>query len=838
MPNNPVQFVTNGDDYIQDRDPGRKGEEKDFFEDRDADFRAHQDVLVQTLETINQAITRAGYGPATYVRVTLREAALAKSYRPNSALFTPDRFPCVGAGAIGEIFFFLPQVQFPELVARIHRAEVTVPVTTSRTGRVYRTTTRLRSEVGAIESIEILPANDKRLFSAAEAVQAFVDPSAFPGYQVELFEVPPLNAIETDRWGRRQLFESLFKLLTSLGNGTRSYLLPAVGRTPMLDVQLTRSPDEPALLDLSQLVTTSADLPTTVPEVDTSLDRHEAALDRLASHPLVRRIDPPVRLTLEQALRPTEARAFALPAPAPGSSYPKIGIIDSGVGAAFAAWTLGRFDHLTRDQVDAAHGSNVAGIVIAGQAANGPAIAPERDGCQVYDIALFPRLPFNFVYSGGFSDFLEEVEQGIREAKEEHGIRVFNMSINTWNAVQRHGYSTLAARLDAITDRLGVIIVNSAGNLKPADARTPWQNTPRDNLAYFAARTSPDTICQPTESVRGLSIGALNCPGGPQIAETPARYSRRGPGLQVGIKPDLVHYGGSGALVAGHPTGLISSKADGAAMHVCGTSFAAPLIARTLAELDLSTSHFLTPRTLRALAIHHAETPEPMTKRGLKDLARQFTGFGRPPSAAEMLETPDHRITMVFEGSLPKGADRPQIMRYEFAWPAALVDAATQACSGRVRMTLVYDPPLDPAFGAEFARVNLDAALKQQQPIPRKDGHPSFSDQTTMLGLPQTSGLPVRERALIDHGLKWWPTKKYVANLDGKGTSANWRLEISSLTRAEATFPAEGVPFALILTLEDESGTKPIFQTFRQYLQTRATAVTDIQVAHRVRQRA
>lgn len=115
-------------------------------------------------------------------------------------------------------------------------AEATVPVTTSRTGRVYRTTTRLRSEVGAIESIEILPATDKRLFSAAEAVQAFVDPSAFPGYQVELFEVPPLNAIETDRWGRRQLFESLFKLLTSLGNGTRSYLLPAVGRTPMLEV--------------------------------------------------------------------------------------------------------------------------------------------------------------------------------------------------------------------------------------------------------------------------------------------------------------------------------------------------------------------------------------------------------------------------------------------------------------------------------------------------------------------------------------------------------------------------------------------------------------------------
>ncbi len=112
-----------------------------------------------------------------------------------------------------------------------------------------------------------------------------------------------------------------------------------------------------------------------------------------------------------------------------------------------------------------------------------------------------------------------------------------------------------------------------------------------------------------------------------------------------------------------------------------------------------------------------------------------------------------------------------------------------------------------------------------------------------MLGLPKTGGLPVRERALIDHGLKWWPTKKYAANLTDNGTSANWRLEnwrleINSLTRAEATYPAEGVPFALILTIEDASGQRPIFQTFRQYLQTRPIAIDDIRTTYRIRQRA
>lgn len=568
MPNNPVQFVANGDDFIQDRDPGRKGEEKDFFEDRDSEFRAHQDRLVEAIEAINEAITLAGHGPATYVRVSLREAALAKSYRPNSALLTADRFPCVGAGAIGEMFFFLPQVQIPELIARIRKAEATVPVTTSKSGRVYRTTTRLRSEIGAFETIEILPAVDKRQFSAAVAVQAFLDPHTFPGYQVELFEVPPMRAIETDRWGRRQLFESLFHILLSLGDGARSFLLPDVGRTPMLEVQLTRSSDTATLADLREPVTLSASVPATTADVDASVDRHETALNQLAAHPLVRRIDPPVQFTLEQKDQPVAAKPFLLPTPVPGAAYPRIGVIDSGVSQELQAWTIGRFDHLKPAQVDAAHGTMVAGIIVAGQAANGPAIAPERDGCQIYDLALFPKLPFNLVYGGGFADFLEEVEQGIREAKDDHGVRIFNMSINTWNPVQRHSYSTLAARLDAIADRLGVLIVNSAGNLKHAEARSPWPKTPRDVLAYFAARTQPDTICQPTESVRGLSIGALNCPAGPQLADTPARYSRRGPGLQVGIKPDLVHYGGSGPLLADHPTGLISLKANGSAVHV------------------------------------------------------------------------------------------------------------------------------------------------------------------------------------------------------------------------------------------------------------------------------
>jgi len=40
-----------------------------------------------------------------------------------------------------------------------------------------------------------------------------------------------------------------------------------------------------------------------------------------------------------------------------------------------------------------------------------------------------------------------------------------------------------------------------------------------------------------------------------------------------------------------------------------------------------------------------------------------------------------------------------------------------------------------------------------------------------------------------------------------------------------------------VLTIEDPSGQKPIFQTFRRYLQVRGTQIDDIRTALRLRQR-
>src|SRR6202034_4106183 len=161
-----------------------------------------------------------------------------------------------------------------------------------------------------------------------------------------------------------------------------------------------------------------------------------------------------------------------------------------------------------------------------------------------------------------------------------------------------------------IQDQHGVLIVNSAGNLSGAEWRAPWPKTPRQALAALAARTSPDTIFMPCQSVRALAVGALNPPNSAHLEGAPTTYTRRGPGLRVGVKPDLAHYGGTGDTMMPQTTGLTSCNLTGHAIETRGTSFAAPLVAKTLASLDAITGGRLDTRTLRAFAVHSAVTPE------------------------------------------------------------------------------------------------------------------------------------------------------------------------------------------------------------------------------------
>ena len=111
--------------------------------------------------------------------------------------------------------------------------------------------------------------------------------------------------------------------------------------------------------------------------------------------------------------------AFPIPTRVPGATDPRVGVIDNGIGSALAPWTLGRIDHLTATQVDAVHGTNVAGILLAGQSANGPAIPPERGGRELHDGA-------------------EEMAGSICRRERRWGVATGAVSL-LWRSLARHG---------------------------------------------------------------------------------------------------------------------------------------------------------------------------------------------------------------------------------------------------------------------------------------------------------------------------------------------------------------------------------------------------------------
>ncbi|WP_404710804.1 S8 family peptidase [Sphingomonas sp. MMS24-J13] len=837
MANNPVQIVLNDNDYVVPPEPGKGGPPHDFFAGRDEEFAKHKAKLAGSIQRLASQLDAEITGRAGYVRVKLRDRALAKSHRPVRALFRPDLFPSVGAAGLGEIYYFAEANKLADLVNVVSEAEPQTNWVEKEDGSFEARPSVIRSEVGAVEDISIPDPVAKRRFDAQTAVAWLSDARTGGYYLLELFE-NPRDAERRDPQmaavpGERSLSGSLEALLRNLGRGIVAWRLPEAGGETPIALKLTAR-QAPALLSATRPPDTISS------EIDVDLNRHEEALNRLVQHPSVRRISLPLRVELSEAEGMPSDRVGALPARMPNIRYPKVGVIDSGLGPALEQWILGRHDYLDEDEVDREHGSFVGGLIVGAAGMNPELPGLEADGCELVDLALYPKGEFLDSYRNGFDDFLAEMDQAIGEAVRNHGIRVVNLSINAVSPVEADNYSYYAARLDKIADKHDVVIVNSAGNLSGNSLRAPWPKRPSDAVRYFAARTDPDTIFKPTESVRCISVGAINPPGCNLHREgLPTTYTRRGPGLRVGCKPDVAHFGGNDGSGPSANHLLASLSPEGDVLTNCGTSFAAPLVSKALASLESVIEGYLPAHALRALLIHNCVNPSALTARGLSTLSRQFVGFGMPVLTSEMLVTDDHSITLVFQSVIPNDVVRPKVLRFDFDWPQALVDPATGSCRGDATATLVYQPPIDGAFGAEFVRVNLDAKLQQRQRATRKDGSPSYRDRFDQSFLPKTAGQPVPEKELINQGLKWWPTKRYHARLSeaGVGESSQWRLEVSATRRAETRFPATGVPFTLVVTIRDPEGIAPIFQQMKRTLQAGRVQLSELTTHQRIQAR-
>jgi hypothetical protein len=845
----PVQVFLDAKKFIERQEP-RVGPRanRDFFADNDRGFAVQKTKVRKRLQGISSAMTARNL-PAGFIRVQMREDALAASYRPLGSLFTESHgFALVGTEGMGEILFQAT----PEVLHKLDRiveekAEDHVKMVPNKeTGKLEPRVSGYRSEVGAIDNISLYETQDRVPFTAEEAVEWLGQPGIIGGYVVELFRPKPKIALREVI----SLVESLRTALAALPFGviTRSFLPPqAVGGygepALALTVQLAGGPEStdialPFAGGGQGLVTDDTPRGELRREKrNLNVRDHRLMLEALASQALVRQVELPPMIEAAPAGRASVKPCPPLQKPSPRGNYPVVGIIDGGVAdiPELMPWRVGDAGLVPIADRDETHGTFIAGLVVAGSALN-PDISHtlEGQGCKFYDLDIFPRPELRNAYYGQDTDyFFDMLDEKIKAAKRDHKVRVFNFSFGISRFAGRTGYTTWADRLDRIARANDVILVISAGNLKPSNCRPAWPRDANRAVTMLAGiGADGQKIFPPAEHLLGLTVGAINPPDIKGHEEgLPTTYTRRGPGVGGARKPDVAHYGGAGAG-PGNRTGLTSLSTKGDAVENCGTSFAAPNTAATVATLDHRLEHGQPREILMALPIHRASRGKDLSHNTLRHVSRDFVGFGLAPTADSLLMDDPFAISLVFSERL----FRRQILQFPFSWPAALV-LESGACRGHVELTLAYTPPIDAAHGSEALRVQLEAHLLQEG-FDEESGEVEWLSRLDQDGCGVPQGMNKTEQYLLKTGLKWSPIKKYAVNMPkGRGTSSNWKLALTSQLRAGAAYPNEGVPFALIMTISDPRGIAAIHDPMRNALQTQGHAIADILVAHRVRPR-
>lgn len=823
---NPVQIILNSKDYIERSPDLDHRKSKDFYGNLDAEFATHKAKIRERAQNIGNALASSAGSKVTYVKAKLRSDAWAKSHRPTGALFKPQIFPSAGADGLGEPIFEVSAESISRLIESIESAEEESNVRVNpKTQKPDFDPSRARSEVGAIDDLIVSGVADKQSFSTDQALDWLALPGSGRFYVVSIFN-PPMSKgdLLAASEPRQELYRDFVAGLNKLTHGVIVFRNSvAESQDDPIFIRPITVKRELAVADLfAHWIQDFAAF-----EFDQDPAAHDTLLRFLSAHPIVRRVSLPPLLSGSQPSSGARGAKAQVPAKIPDNRYPRVGIIDSGVAAIYDPWVIGRTGYLIAKDRDEFHGTFISGLLVGARAAgNVDDVAKEADGCELFDLDIFPdhtrRGLFDSYYDKGFLSFLLELDNQISLVKDRHQVRIFNLSINVEQEVDENVYGSLANELDKIAIKHDVIIVISSGNLPKGLYRAPWPTVAEKVGGHLLARAGSDRIYQPSESVYAICVGAINPPGKHgHHPGAPAAYARRGPGMKVGIKPDLAHFGG-----ANHQdSGIRSIDSNGNVISGMGSSYAAPLVAKTLATIESRVQGYLSREALVALMVHKASVPGVLRSKELQTIAKQFVGFGVPPSAEDILHTEPNAITMVFESTLLEGLE----LRFPFAWPKSLVKA-NGACQGKATMTLVYRPILEPRFGAEFVRVNIDAFLRQSS------GNGSWKGHATQVYMTADKKDVNFEKDLIAQGLKWWPIKHYAfeSKQGGTGESSDWVIVAKPLVRDGTAFPRDGVPFALILTITHPDKEYGLFDEMKLWLSSSRVEHGNIQTAARI----
>ena len=497
-----------------------------------------------------------------------------------------------------------------------------------------------------------------------------------------------------------------------------------------------------------------------------------------------------------------------------------IGIIDGGISddnAFLKPFIIAREEYVNKAYQNPKHATFIASTIQYGNMLNNITVATSYR-FKFVDIVAIPNSDKDYGLTDSISeDDLMEIIEEVME-KYSGSTKIWNMSLGIENKPCDGTMSDLGVFLDYIQDKYHVQIFVSSGNINVLPLRN-WP--PQSGIGEH------DRLISPADSVRAVTVGSValfDSDNSIVKSNEPSPFSRRGPGANYVVKPDIVDYGGNlstSYIING--LGVKGMDPYGNIIEGNGTSYSNP---RSLQKYASIYDEMVDPDLLlaKAMLIHSAR----MKSRELLDERPdniKYYGFGIPSeNIQDILQCSEDNVTLVFKQKISQGS---HLEMYDFPYPKSLIK--NNKYIGEIGMTLAYLPPLDPKYGQEYCRTNIDVSFGTYSYL--QNGKINYKGQVPL----EAKWDEKFEAARVENGFKWSPIKSYYRKLrKGIKIGDGWKLRIDLTARNGMYVPSQ--EFVLIITIRDSNG-NDIYSEIVNGLRERGYITNNIETKYQVRQR-
>lgn len=464
----------------------------------------------------------------------------------------------------------------------------------------------------------------------------------------------------------------------------------------------------------------------------------------------------------------------------PPASNSIVAIIDSGIKSSTIPFKDLITNHLrflpsTSTGIDEDHGSFVASRCLYGDEIDfcltSKTLMPM---CKVMDVTVFGK-DKNGKDVGPDDFFLMNIlGQVVKRYYKE--VKVYNLSLGKPEPINDFEYSEVAKLIDYLSKTYNVIFVIASGNIDQ-----PLGSYPNAHFTHNDSR-----LGSPAESLLAVTVGSIakyddsNCLA---IKNELSPFSRIGPGADGGLKPEIVCHGGN--LVIGYTfsqrtsTYGINNTGNQIAVDV-GTSFAAPIISQYIIRL-IDAFPNAKPNLIKGLLFHFAQKRSIPSK--ILNPHNFYTGFGEPHIEQSIFSAPN-TFSYLFEGIL----DQQQYQFVGFHIPSAFKNNSKTKL--KVKITIVFDPSVNPINHLEYSMVRISASLFKAQQVGFKEIQIDAADK---------------------YNLPWNPILQFEKEFTRNFLCGYWELRLRLFTRGTITEKYKQ-NFAVIIEIIDAKSKIDVFR--------------------------